>query len=748
MSSAGPTLAGTGASFTPGWSVAVSWSNTGNVTASDNSRASVLYGTSTGFSDYLVGKNYGFSIPSSARIDGIVVEIEKSLSVSATCVDKSVMLTKDAASTVGSDKASGSAWPVAGAESFVSYGSSSDLWGTTWTPAEINASTFGVCIATNKTDATGSNARVDSIRITVTYTIVGAAAIAGTGTISASGTVTPAPVVTTTRVVRHVPSLRLSLNVTPPSGSPVRWGRDEPDSQNAPASLTFSTGAPGGFEQASLTLPRRSKVRYEDLERLSTVTISGPGGEVAWEGRLESAPRDSGDNASVSPSLVGWQAHLQDDSSARMIYVDSDMSAWTGAGSQQRYTLLGTFGAVSDPSVQADTDLPALTLSLGAGEVNSVAQAWYNSAPDCNIGSIYYDLISLSDSGNVCQIGVASDDQAVATDLSADLLTGTDSSASGTHTPSVAYRYGLIGFYNVGTIGSTERQVFVRHLKVWGDHGLTKRGTAPDDGLYASDIIGHALSNYAPRLSYSTGLNGSITDSGFIIPQAVFLDPTTAADIISTVNRFHLWDWFVWEGSRPGQPTFYYHDRGARGRSWRARVGPSGLAETGPQMDRLWNGVIVSYSDVDGSTKTVGPTGAKVDAEYDTLLDDDSENPANKLGITRYQTLSMNGVSTPAGAAEVGRRFLQETKALDTSGQAQIVGYLEDDRGVRRPAWQIRAGDTIRFVDASDTSERRVVKTSYDDATKTNSIDLDAPSDGLDALLERLQVVLTPLGLG
>ena len=107
----------------------------------------------------------------------------------------------------------------------------------------------------------------------------------------------------------------------------------------------------------------------------------------------------------------------------------------------------------------------------------------------------------------------------------------------------------------------------------------------------------------------------------------------------------------------------------------------------------------------------------------------------------------MGGVSTLAGATEIGRRFLVEARRFDTSGQAQIVGHCEDDRGVMHPAWQIRAGDTITFTDAADTSPRRVIKTSYSDESLTCSIDLDAPPDALAALLERLQVVLVPLGL-
>ena len=88
-----------------------------------------------------------------------------------------------------------------------------------------------------------------------------------------------------------------------------------------------------------------------------------------------------------------------------------------------------------------------------------------------------------------------------------------------------------------------------------------------------------------------------------------------------------------------------------------------------------------------------------------------------------------------------------ESKALDTSGRADIAGYVEDDRGTRYPSWRIRSGDTITFLDSADPSPRRVVKTAYSDDSKVNSIDLDAPPESLDSLLDRLGVVLVQFGL-
>jgi hypothetical protein len=71
-----------------------------------------------------------------------------------------------------------------------------------------------------------------------------------------------------------------------------------------------------------------------------------------------------------------------------------------------------------------------------------------------------------------------------------------------------------------------------------------------------------------------------------------------------------------------------------------------------------------------------------------------------------------------------------------------VVGYITDDKGITHPASAVRAGDQIAFVDAADTSYRRIVHTSFDYDSRTNSLDLDSPPEGMDALLERLGVSL------
>ena len=73
-----------------------------------------------------------------------------------------------AGSPVGSNKASGSTWSTT-TSTTVTYGSSSDLWGTTWTAADLNATNFGLRFAAKNTGAGTATASLDYVYVTVTY---------------------------------------------------------------------------------------------------------------------------------------------------------------------------------------------------------------------------------------------------------------------------------------------------------------------------------------------------------------------------------------------------------------------------------------------------------------------------------------------------------------------------------------------------------------------------------------------------
>ncbi len=143
------------------------WNLTNSVFSSDDLYATVNLNNNN-ISHYLKATSYGFSIPSTATILGITVEIEKKCSSATGCIDSSVRLIKGGVVS-GNDKADIVTDYPTSDNIYKSYGGSSDLWGLTLTPADINAIDFGVAFASERTAGGSQTFSVDHIKVTVYY---------------------------------------------------------------------------------------------------------------------------------------------------------------------------------------------------------------------------------------------------------------------------------------------------------------------------------------------------------------------------------------------------------------------------------------------------------------------------------------------------------------------------------------------------------------------------------------------------
>ena len=82
-------------------------------------------------------------------------------------VDSNVVLLKGGAPAGSNYADTGSIWGTTDAT--IAYGTSADLWGTTWTAAEVNASNFGVRFSARNVGSASTTASLDSITVTVSY---------------------------------------------------------------------------------------------------------------------------------------------------------------------------------------------------------------------------------------------------------------------------------------------------------------------------------------------------------------------------------------------------------------------------------------------------------------------------------------------------------------------------------------------------------------------------------------------------
>jgi hypothetical protein len=154
-----------------------SWNNPTNCLAEDGAMTHAGAFGGAGYTQYLDSSGFGFSIPSGATIDGIVVEVKLRANINDYnfgIEDGSIRLLK-AGTLAGSNKARGTGVRWSTVNTYVTFGGVADLWGTTWTDSDINNSGFGFSLLALVIDNAkgGVYAYVDHIRITVYYTAGG-----------------------------------------------------------------------------------------------------------------------------------------------------------------------------------------------------------------------------------------------------------------------------------------------------------------------------------------------------------------------------------------------------------------------------------------------------------------------------------------------------------------------------------------------------------------------------------------------
>jgi hypothetical protein len=164
----GPQSAGTAATATAG-AGSTDWTDPASARTPDTSYAASAMadsGGGVGASYYLNLTGFGFAIPSDATVIGIVVHWSAAENADVTIASTRLLKAGVAAGTDYGAAAAGSLTKESG--SYYGYGGAADLWGTTWTPAQVNASDFGVRLAFS-TAAAPKTAEVGHAIVTVRY---------------------------------------------------------------------------------------------------------------------------------------------------------------------------------------------------------------------------------------------------------------------------------------------------------------------------------------------------------------------------------------------------------------------------------------------------------------------------------------------------------------------------------------------------------------------------------------------------
>lgn len=161
MASTGNTFPGTGENNAG--IGATAWTSPGNI-VSDNTTDATCNAAAS--SQYLVARNFGFAIPSTATINGITVRVEAS-EHSAGTEALLAQLQNDSGTLFGSSKSAAAEGNISGTTKAVyTYGGTADVWGATLTPTICNDADFGVRLWFT----TAHDVRIDYVTLAVEYT--------------------------------------------------------------------------------------------------------------------------------------------------------------------------------------------------------------------------------------------------------------------------------------------------------------------------------------------------------------------------------------------------------------------------------------------------------------------------------------------------------------------------------------------------------------------------------------------------
>jgi hypothetical protein len=152
------------------------WTSSGSIGASDNAKASTTVAANTDAAP-LDATGFGFALPASATVVGVTVKLERAASASSTLKTSAITLLK-AGATTGTSKSSSTFWGTGDANA--TFGAASDLWGATFTPADVNASNFGVRIVPHNYTGSSAMGYMDYVEITVSYTLAPSIGLSGT----------------------------------------------------------------------------------------------------------------------------------------------------------------------------------------------------------------------------------------------------------------------------------------------------------------------------------------------------------------------------------------------------------------------------------------------------------------------------------------------------------------------------------------------------------------------------------------
>lgn len=532
------------------------------------------------------------------------------------------------------------------------------------------------------------------------------------------------------------------------SPPPIQLRVGSHDLTDAYSDLNFSNVDPGGYEQLSATVSDTADIREGD-----TVHVRY-GLDTAWHGRAnEIGARDNRGRSTTQIAALGNGAKLTD-KRISMIYADRDLSHWAAAGRARAIDLVaGNYMQPEGPQPMPDaaSGLPALLMRTAeewSSPIRPIAECWYDAGQGNVISSVYYDFAnvgaaSTADADWALLIRTTNtDDAAAIVTSSADLWALLNT--TGTFTDATGARYTFVSFfYNVTPAGAPGYQysIHLRNPTVYGNHDLTKRGSAPE-GFYPADIVRHALTHSGAGFELVAG-----DSSGLIVRHSVYRDPTQHQQVIADMATLMGWHYGVWEPQTvlDDTPRLFFTAPPSSPTCVIARRDLGDLDSPRVRVDRLYDTAKVKWADPAGAAGVATVTIA---------------NPlAAGAGVSgRVLDLDM-GQGDSTSATAFGTFALQLALASARGGGSGIIAdSVTLPTGGRKPACLLKSGrDRLRILDLpgsgsltetdanrQDSFLVRRVETTVKNGQPSTRVEFDGGADLLEVLTARL--VLSAFG--
>jgi hypothetical protein len=505
--------------------------------------------------------------------------------------------------------------------------------------------------------------------------------------------------------------------------------------------MTFANVDPGGYETATIPIPGD----VPEVVVGQNVRIEC-GLATVWEGRVSEVQRSLGVRTSIA--CEGYGATLKE-VAIPMIFVDCDMSAWQPASVQRKINLVTVGQNPIDASTAPDatTGSPSLITGFpGDWAVTQHAAAWYD-AQGQRIESLYYAWkrnpnINSADGNWSWITALSSDDIVSFNDSSGELRAAGPGTGTLTADPSVRFSSAARHFAFVrltyavaaGTNGA-EYDLMWTCLAVYGDHGLTKRGSASAtnaQGFFAGDIA-----TFVEQQSATVSRGIIIDQTGYVIPHLSYPLPVPLEQMLADAAKFVGCHWGVWESLNvvgDTRPRLDFRPYPRLPTVWCSRRDCASV-DIDEQLARLYDKVVVTYSDPQGR-------GRFTSAQF--------LNPILvAAGFRSGRTLVMDGgVLTAARASDFGYLMLDLLLLqARVAGQATLNGLVRVPSG-ELPAFFLKAGlDRMRITDLptldafggyADVPIKRVETTVAGEGFSTN-VEFGTGAD----LIETVQARLT-----